>query len=190
MFTAFPPAVTMPSSMAAKEKTSWLTAWLAPILLLLAALPASALTARATETRAWGKSSAPLESRPLESLQLLNLHQPKAIVGDNDALGSPLAAESAAADLQRPYVRNATRQTVEDAAPRTADGRPIDPNTRQPIDGTPDLGHKTGQEFWRLKEQAESEGLTQKQFNDRMNDPSKYQLEDPSSNRSHRYEQP
>jgi uncharacterized protein len=30
---------------------------------------------------------------------------------------------------------------------------------------------------------AESEGLTQQQFNDRKNDPSKYQLEDPSSNR-------
>ena len=71
---------------------------------------------------------------------------------------------------------------------RTPDGRPIDPNTRQPINGTPDLGHKTGQEFWRLKEQAEAEGLPQKQFNDRLNDPNKYQLEEPSSNRSHKHE--
>jgi RHS repeat-associated protein len=100
------------------------------------------------------------------------------------------AAEYAQAELQRPYIRNATRQAVEDAALRTPDGRPIDPNTLQPIDGTPDLGHKPGNEFWREKAQAEAEGLTQKQFNDRMNDPSKYQLEDPSSNRSHKYEQP
>ena len=93
-----------------------------------------------------------------------------------------------ATDLHRPYIRKAVRQTVEDAAPRTPDGRPIDPNTRQPIDGTPDFGHKPGNEFWREKAQAEREGLTQKEFNDRMNDPSKYQLEDPSSNRSHQYE--
>jgi hypothetical protein len=85
----------MPSSMAAKEKTSWLMAWLAPILLLLAALPASALTARTTETRAWEKTSSPLESRRLESLQLLNLHQQNTSAGYDYALGSPLAAESA-----------------------------------------------------------------------------------------------
>jgi len=90
--------------------------------------------------------------------------------------------------LRRPYVRNGVRQAVEDAAPRTADGRAIDPNTRAPIDGKPDLGHKYGNEFWRERAQAEAEGLTQKEFNDRMNDPNKYQLEDPSSNRSHRYE--
>jgi hypothetical protein len=69
------------------------------------------------------------------------------------------------------------------------DGRPIDPNTGRPIDGTPDLGHKTGQEFWREKAKAEAEGLSQKQFNDRMNNPDKYQLEDPASNRSHEFEQ-
>ena len=71
---------------------------------------------------------------------------------------------------------------------RDAAGRPIDPNTRMPIDGKPDIGHKTGSEFKREKAAAEAEGLTQKQFNDRMNDPLKYQLEDPSSNRSHKYE--
>ncbi|MGQ0741209.1 MAG: GH-E family nuclease [Alphaproteobacteria bacterium] len=30
--------------------------------------------------------------------------------------------------------------------------------------------------------------MTQKQFNDRMNNPNKYQLEEPSSNRSRRFE--
>jgi HNH/ENDO VII superfamily nuclease with conserved GHE residues len=79
---------------------------------------------------------------------------------------------------------------AEAATPRTPDGRPIDPNNGQPIDGTPDFGHKPGNEFWREKQTAESEGLTQQQFSDRMNDPSKDQLDDASSNRSHRYEQP
>jgi hypothetical protein len=107
--------------------------------------------------------------------------------------GSPAVESStddAAGELHRPYIRQSVRREVEDAAPRTADGRPIDPNTGAPIDGTPDLGHKPGHEFWREKEAAEAEGLTQEDFNDRMNDPDKYQLEDPSSNRSHRYEQP
>jgi len=40
------------------------------------------------------------------------------------------------------------------------------------------------------KAQAEAEGLTQQQFNERMNDPDLYQLEDPSTNRSHRFEKP
>ncbi len=99
VFTASPPSVTLLSSMAAKEKTSRLTVWLAPILFLLAAVaaagPASALTCGALETRAWEKTPAPLESRPVESLQLLNLHQQNESGGYDSALGSPLAAESA-----------------------------------------------------------------------------------------------
>jgi len=75
-------------------------------------------------------------------------------------------------------------------APRTADGKLIDPNTREPIEGKPDLGHKTGQEFRTEKAKAEGEGLSQQQFNNKMNDPNKYQLEDPSSNRSHKFEAP
>jgi len=94
-----------------------------------------------------------------------------------------------AQELHRPYIRKSTREAVENAAQKTADGKFIDPNTGKVIDGKYDLGHKPGNEHWREKAKAEAEGLTQKQFNDRMNDPSKYQIEDPSSNRSHRYEQ-
>ncbi|MDZ7617443.1 MAG: RHS repeat-associated core domain-containing protein [Patescibacteria group bacterium] len=99
-------------------------------------------------------------------------------------------SEKAPRELHRPYIRKKVREKVEARAPRAPDGRPIDPNTLQPIDGTPDLGHKPGHEFWREKARAEAEELLQKQFNDRMNDPDLYQLEDPSSNRSHRYETP
>jgi RHS repeat-associated protein len=94
----------------------------------------------------------------------------------------------AAAELHRPYIRKGVREEVEKRAMKDDQGRFIDPNTLQPIEGKYDLGHRPGNEFWREKAQAESEGLTQKQFNDRMNDPDKYQIEDPSSNRSHKYE--
>jgi RHS repeat-associated protein len=95
-----------------------------------------------------------------------------------------------ATDLNRPYLRKGTREAIEAAAPRDAQGRPIDPNTRTPIAGKPHIGHKPGHEFWREKAAAQAEGLTQAEFNDRMNDPGLYQLEDPKSNMSHKYEQP
>lgn len=98
--------------------------------------------------------------------------------------------DDAAHYLHRPYLRKSTRESIEAAAPRDALGRALDPNTGLPIEGTPDIGHKYGREFWRERVGAEGEGLTQKEFNDRMNDPSIYQLEDPSSNRSHRFEKP
>lgn len=60
----------------------------------------------------------------------------------------------------------------------------------KPIDGKPHLGHKPGHEYWREAEKASAQGLTQKEFNDRMNNPDLYQLEDPRSNRSHRFEMP
>jgi hypothetical protein len=65
----------------------------------------------------------------------------------------------------------------------------LDPNTGRPIKGTPDVGHKRGHEFRKEKARGEAEGMTQKEFNDRMNNPDLYQLEDRSSNRSHRYEE-
>jgi len=61
-------------------------------------------------------------------------------------------------------------------------------NTGKPIDVKYDLGHKPGNEF--RKEKAQKEGLSQKEFNDRMNNPDLYHPEDPISNRSHRYEKP
>ena len=54
--------------------------------------------------------------------------------------------------------------------------------------GKYDLGHKPGHEFKTEKAKADADGLTQEQFNDRMNNPDLYQIEDPSSNRSHKYE--
>jgi HNH/ENDO VII superfamily nuclease with conserved GHE residues len=92
-------------------------------------------------------------------------------------------------ELRRPYIRNEVRAEVEARAAKTADGKFIDPNTGEPIEGKYDLGHKPGHEFRTEKAKAEAQGLTQEQFNDRMNNPDLYQIESPSSNRSHRFEQ-
>lgn len=105
------------------------------------------------------------------------------------AVGKAAKATETVIELRRPYIRKSTREAVEARAPRDASGRPLDPNTGRSIEGKPDLGHKRGSEFRRAKAKAEAEGLTQKEFNDRMNNPDMYQLEDPSTNRSRVFEQ-
>lgn len=90
--------------------------------------------------------------------------------------------------LHRPYIRAHVRQEVENRAERNEKGQFLDANTHEPIEGRYDLGHKAGHEHWREVEKAENEGLTQEQFNDRMNNPDLYQLEDPHNNRGHAYE--
>jgi hypothetical protein len=93
-------------------------------------------------------------------------------------------------NLRRPYIRDEVRREIERRAPKTRDGRFVDPNTGQPINGPYDMGHRRGHEFWREESNALKQGLTQKQFNDRMNNPELYQIEDPSVNRGHRFEMP
>ena len=90
--------------------------------------------------------------------------------------------------LHRPYIRNATREAVESAAAKAPDGRYLDVHTGQPINGKYDLGHVYGHEFWRERDRAMSLGWTQKQFNDYMNNPKFFQIENPTLNRSHKYE--
>lgn len=90
--------------------------------------------------------------------------------------------------LHRPYIRSEVRAEVEARAEKNEKGRFLDANTKQPIEGKYDLGHKAGHEFRTEQAKAEKEGLTQEQFNDKMNNPDLYQIEDPSSNRSHQFE--
>ena len=90
--------------------------------------------------------------------------------------------------LHRPYIRKWVRKAVEAKAEKLPDGRFIDPNTRKPINGKYDLGHKRNYEFWRMKAEAEAKGMTQKEFNDYMNNPDFYQIEDRYNNRRHKYE--
>ena len=92
--------------------------------------------------------------------------------------------------LNRPYIRKGVREEVEDRAPKNEEGQFLDANTNEPIQGGYDLGHKPGHEHWRESQKAEEEGLTQGEFNDRMNNPDYYQIEDPSENRSRKHEMP
>ena len=92
--------------------------------------------------------------------------------------------------FHRPYIRESVRAEVENRAQKNEKGQFLDANTGKAIEGQYDLGHKAGHEHWREAEKAEKEGLTQEQFNDRMNNPDYYQIEDPHENRSHAHEQP
>lgn len=85
-------------------------------------------------------------------------------------------------------------------AERGSDGNQIkiDPDTGKPDPngmtipekGTYDFGHREGHEWWRYKQEAEAGGYTREKVIEDQNDPSRYQVEERSANRSHRYEQP
>jgi hypothetical protein len=92
--------------------------------------------------------------------------------------------------LNRPYIRADVRTEVERRAQKNEEGQFLDANTRKPIEGQYDLGHIPGHEHRREVVKADEEGLTQGEFNDRMNNPDYYQVEDPHENRSHAHEMP
>ena len=111
-------------------------------------------------------------------------------VGDTvETIGDVGKTASNAKDLHRPYIRKSTRQAVEAKALRSADGKFLDANMKTVIEGKYDFGHVAGHEFWREKQMAMSKGWSQKQFNNYMNNPDFYQIEDPHWNRSHLFEQ-
>ena len=92
--------------------------------------------------------------------------------------------------LRRPYLRKSTRETVLNSGARGPNGEWQDANTLEWFPEKPHLGHKYGNEFWRMRDQAMQDGLSQKQFNDLMNDPNLYQIERPINNWSHQFEMP
>jgi RHS repeat-associated protein len=109
------------------------------------------------------------------------------------------SAEAAAADdgaaafdpaARRVTMRKSTKSAIQDAAPKTSDGDFVDPNTGQtiPKEGPFDYGHKPGYEWWRTQQAAREGGWSRQDVIEFENDPSHYQIEDPSANRSHRYE--
>jgi len=89
---------------------------------------------------------------------------------------------------------NATlkKQKIQDAALKTADGDFIDPNTGTIIPrGAPfHYGHKSGFEWSRTRDLARKEGWSREKLIEYENDPTHYQIEDPISNMSHKYEKP
>lgn len=91
---------------------------------------------------------------------------------------------------RRVALRQSTKQEIMDRAPRTSNGDFIDPNTGQalPQEGPFDFGHRPGYEWRSTRDKARAEGWNRQDVIEYENDPSHYQIEDPSANRSHRYE--
>ena len=95
------------------------------------------------------------------------------------------------ATKNRVKLRKATKEQILDDAPKTEGGDFIDPNTGKivPKEGPFDIGHKKGQEWKKRKKMHEKKGSTRKEVIEAENDPSIYQVEDPSSNRSRKFEE-
>lgn len=66
----------------------------------------------------------------------------------------------------RVTLRSSTKQAIQDAAPKDANGNFIDPNTGQsiPADGPFHYGHKPGFEYWRNRDLAQQQGWSRDQF--------------------------
>ncbi|UCZ59236.1 GH-E family nuclease [Mycolicibacterium phocaicum] len=91
----------------------------------------------------------------------------------------------------RAPLRQGTKQDIHAAAERDPEsGLPLDPNTYEPIKGTPDIGHKPGFEEKTTNDMATQYGLSRREKLEWSNDPSHYQLEARGPNRSHQFENP
>ncbi|MCV7251130.1 HNH/ENDO VII family nuclease [Mycobacterium hackensackense] len=121
---------------------------------------------------------------------------PSADVVPGGELAHPLPPAAADRRLttditSRAPLRKDTKADIHAAARRDPDtGLPIDPNTREPIHGTPDVGHKPGFEEKTTNDMVTQYGLSRREKLEWSNDPSHYRLEAPGSNRSHQYESP
>ena len=94
-------------------------------------------------------------------------------------------------ELKRPSLWQATKDAIKKAAKRNADGKFLDANTGEVIEGEPVYGHKYGRENRRLILEASEKGMTQEQFNQWVNEhPEWFQTETKANNESHRFEKP
>jgi len=90
------------------------------------------------------------------------------------------------------YPDSVTKLPVE-SNPRS--GKPeyyVDAATglKYPVNPKPVFGHRPGQEFWRLRDEARAQGWTRQQFIDEFNKPEHFQIEDAPGNSSHKFEVP
>lgn len=91
--------------------------------------------------------------------------------------------------VKRVTPRKSTKEQVTQNQPRDAEGRMIDPNTKEPLKtGEIDLGHKPGYEWKTRAQMHKDKGSTRQEVIETENNPSLYQWEDRSANRSHKYE--
>ena len=89
---------------------------------------------------------------------------------------------------RRVKLRQSVKEQLLERQPRNIEGQIIDPNNGKVIEGNYDIGHKPGHEWRNNKIEYEKQGFTRKQVIEAGNNPDNYHLEDPSSNRSHKYE--
>jgi RHS repeat-associated protein len=113
----------------------------------------------------------------------------------NDAVKTGKTAEKVAegasnAMKNRVKLQKETKEIIKNNAPKTKDGRFIDPNTGKPIEkGQEVYGHKTGQEWSKYKKASENKDKSRKEVIKDQNNPNIYQIEDKKSNASHKYEE-
>ena len=93
--------------------------------------------------------------------------------------------------LHRPTLRSDVREIIEGRDRITVNGETwyYDPIYADYLPGPFDIGHVTGKEFSRLRDEAEKAGLSQAQFNDLCNNPDLYFMQNRVLNQSHLGEQ-
>ncbi len=88
--------------------------------------------------------------------------------------------------LNRPYIRESVINEVNQNTIYNAQGQIYDTIGDKWVDSSKvELGHVPSHEFWYERNQAESMGMSQSQFNDYMNNSSFYAWQDIHDNRSH-----
>jgi hypothetical protein len=98
--------------------------------------------------------------------------------------------------LKRPTLSQKLKDIVlgkaeKEKRPANVDGKYLDANTGEVIDGDLAFGHKYGFEHRRLALQAAEKGMNQSEFNAWVNDnPDWFQVEKKVNNDSHRFEKP
>jgi hypothetical protein len=120
--------------------------------------------------------------------------------GEASAEASGISSEAEqilVATRRRVTLRQGTKKAIQDKAEKTPDGDYIDPNTDEviPKDGPFDYGHKPNHEWWRTQQEERERAngpnpMTRKEVIERENNPDQWQIESPSSNRSHKFESP
>ena len=91
--------------------------------------------------------------------------------------------------LHRPYIRQSTIDAINENTAKNAQGQIFDSIGNKWVDeGNVELAHMPDNEYWRERNWAESQGMTQAEFNDYMNNPDFYAWQDIHDNRSHKYE--
>lgn len=116
-------------------------------------------------------------------------HRPDGTFSSNEEVGLP--PTGGAHYLDRPYIRQSTVDGVNAKTIYNSEGQLWDDISKKWVDPNGvQLGHVPGHEFWWERNQAESQGMTQAEFNNYMNNPDFYAWQDAPSNESHAYEDP